>query len=117
MLHHSFFLLFLADFDGFSLNKRHYVDSKKKKKGTYLFIKQININENLKFYWTGKQGNLLVAHITITLLLYLCNIPTHEKKLEEEEEEECNILLFSREHLISESWCLPKFDIYLNYIF
>ena len=31
MLHHSFFLLFLIDSDGFSLNKMHYVDSKIKK--------------------------------------------------------------------------------------
>ena len=31
MLHHSFFILFLIDYDSFSLNKRHYVDSKNKK--------------------------------------------------------------------------------------
>ena len=32
MLHYSFFLLFLVKFDGFSLNKRYYIESQKKKK-------------------------------------------------------------------------------------
>ena len=48
MLHHNFFLLFLVDSDGFSLNKRHYVDSLKKKKNQHLIFQTLFIAKHFR---------------------------------------------------------------------